>query len=262
MFRQPKNHILPLSSLLLNLVKRRQYSYPIFSNFYLTLQDLSNEEPIPRLKKIHTRAEVKKFCSGLEEKLIVEKKIDGVSCYLVYRKGYLVKATTKYGWSIMGIVRTVKSIPKRIDRSFSGGVRGELYITKRKFISLNRQRIDKGLHVYKSPITAIMNSGKIRNNKVEFHGFLLNTQTHLRTQLAIMRELKQLGINGRGKNFHKSFELPQDFDALCRYVQTIEERRNEFASNIDGLVIKANLLTSQRIERKVVAFKYDSMSLK
>jgi DNA ligase (NAD+) len=242
------------------MVKRRPCSYSILAKFALTIQDLGEDEPIPRLKKIKTKSELASFCSKLSGKVVVEKKIDGISCHLIYRKGRLIKANTKYGWNVMRIIRDMRSIPKRVDKSFTGSVRGELFISKQKFILFNKQRAEKKLRIYRSPIQAIMGLSKTNHNlykdKIEFHGFLINTQTYFETQLDVMRKIKELGINKNIPNFHKSFNLPEDFNALYKYVKNSQERRDEFLVNIDGLVVKANELTSQRLERKVVAFKY------
>lgn len=254
MFRQPRIHI-PFHPLLLT-EPRRRYT-PLF---------LANEEPMPKLKKIRTEQEMWKFCSGLNGIVVVEKKLDGISCYLFYNRGQLVKATTKRGWNVMRIIGKIGSIPKQVDRFFTGGVRGELYMTKAGFEICNEERARNGLRVYKSPTAAI--SGLVKSNQnfqqktIEFHGFLINGWIPLETQTGTIRKLEQLGINRWKDRFYAAFNLPKDFYALCRYVQNSQERRDEFDSYIDGLVIKANLLSEQRAEKKVVAYKYGSIDLK
>lgn len=79
---------------------------------------------------------------GLEdESIVIEPKIDGLSCSLLYEKGKLVRIATRgdgyIGQNITHIVNFVKSIPKKITYQELGTkeVRGELYLPKKTNLS-------------------------------------------------------------------------------------------------------------------------------
>jgi NAD-dependent DNA ligase len=246
MFRQPKL-LIPFHSLLTNQLRKS-----LFLNY---------QEPLPKLKKIRTQQALWRFCSDLEGRVIVEKKLDGISCYLVYYRGQLIKANTKNGLNILRIIKRIGSIPNQVDRFFTGGVRGELYMTKKGFELYNGERKRERLKAHKSSITAIMSLIKSNNSFnqkcIEFHGFFINGWVHLETQMDTIKMLERLGINRRKEKFFGAFNLPNDFISLCRYVENIQLRKDEFDSNIDGLVLKADVLSIQRTTKGMVAFKYD-----
>jgi NAD-dependent DNA ligase len=160
----------------------------------------------------------------------------------------------------MRIVKRISSVPKQVDRFFTGGVRGELYMTKTGFELHNKERTNRGLRIHKNSTLILTNlarrDGFFCPESVEFHGFLINGWIHLDTQMETIRKLEKLGINRRKDGFLKVFYMPDDYRRLCKYVMNQQMRRDEFESNIDGLVIKANLLTTQKTGKKIVAFKY------
>jgi DNA ligase (NAD+) len=245
------------------MIRKREDSYSLFCDYLLTIQEFNREDPIPRLKKIDKQSEVSKFLSGFYGKIIAEKKIDGVSCYLTYKDGVLIRATTKKDLNITRIIKSSKLIPKKIDKSFTGGIRGELFISKKKFIQINEEQKSKNLKEYKSPLTALVgiigSNEKRTQDKLDFQGYLINSQDPLRTQLTVLRKLRSLGINKRTKNFYKTFTIPNDIQKIQKYISNRKKREDEYLANIDGLVIKANMLTTQRLEKKSIAFKYHSI---
>ena len=96
---------------------------------------------------------IKKFLNyKKDEKLeyLCEPKIDGLSINLLYKKGLLVKASTrgdgKIGENVTNNVLTIKNIPhqlKGLNVLEEIEIRGEIFLTKEDFIKFNSKLIGK-----------------------------------------------------------------------------------------------------------------------
>ena len=79
--------------------------------------------------------------------MVVEAKIDGVSCSLTYLDGKLVQAASrgdgKTGEDITANVRTIQNIPHELPEAPNGilEIRGEVYLDKKDLEKLNAQQI-------------------------------------------------------------------------------------------------------------------------
>jgi DNA ligase (NAD+) len=254
------NRIPPLSMILLKMVKRRKESYAVLQQFILTLPKFEDRDSFTHMRKVQRVGKIRDFFSHFSGEVVVEKKIDGISCLLTYRRGRLLKGVTKRGLNVTRLVRRIDAIPKETDGSFTGEIRGELYLPKSQFIQSNRGRRALGLHAHKthlSALVALMNSNhNMYRDKIRFQGFLINTTPLPKTQIEVLKKIKSLGINRNLKNFQRTFVIPRDKKDLYEYIRDKRNRKEEFAAEIDGLVIKANALAPQRIERKIIAFKY------
>ena len=66
--------------------------------------------------------------------MVLESKIDGVSCSLTYKDGILVNAATrgdgKTGEEVTANIKTIKTIPHKLKKSVQGilEIRGEIFI--------------------------------------------------------------------------------------------------------------------------------------
>lgn len=77
--------------------------------------------------------------------MVLEAKIDGVSCSLTYENGVLTTAASrgdgKTGEDITANVLTIKGIPHRLPNAPAGilEVRGEIYLNKADLAALNEK---------------------------------------------------------------------------------------------------------------------------
>ena len=83
----------------------------------------------------------------IQPKYICEPKIDGLAISLHYSDGELVAAATRgdgyIGELVTKNVRQIQSIPKQIEDKRKLEVRGEIFITKKDFETLNQEIIDQ-----------------------------------------------------------------------------------------------------------------------
>ena len=113
----------------------------------LSLSNVFNEEEIrqfdDRIKK-----------EGINPIYVAELKIDGLSVSLNYRNGKLVSAATRgdgvVGEDITNNVKTIKTVPLTINKPLDIEVRGEIYISKKRFEEINADRRAKGLEEFQN----------------------------------------------------------------------------------------------------------------
>jgi len=86
--------------------------------------------------------------------IVAELKIDGVSISLTYREGRLLTGITRgdgqTGDIVTGNVRTVRSVPLRIESGFDMDVRGEVWVPRSRLAALNRDRVAAGEEPFKN----------------------------------------------------------------------------------------------------------------
>ena len=97
---------------------------------------------------------VKKVEKDLEERDVefsLEMKIDGLSMSLIYEDGILQSCSTRgdgtIGEDVTVNVLTIPSIPTRIDAKGHIEIRGEVYMPKKSFLELNKER-EKMVNLY------------------------------------------------------------------------------------------------------------------
>ncbi len=102
---------------------------------------------------------------------VCELKFDGTAIGLTYENGVFVRAVTR-GDGIMGDdvsdnVRTIKSIPLKLhgtDYPQEFEIRGEIFMPRKVFDELNKQRIEAGEEPYINPRNTAAGSLKLQNS--------------------------------------------------------------------------------------------------
>ena len=215
-----------------------------------------------------------------EVSYVVEPKLDGVAVELIYEMGLLVAGATRgdgiTGEDVTAAVRTLKSIPLRLDRKglFADAseleVRGEIFMNRADFDKLNRTREDAGLAVFANPRNA--SAGSIRQldpritakRRLRFtaHGIGRAEGATPRTHFEILEGLHALGLSAN-----------LEYTRVCRSVEEVlaqfsrlREIREDLPYEIDGAVAKVNFLEHQaalgvtaRSPRWAVAFKFQPL---
>ena len=200
----------------------------------------------------------------------VEPKVDGLSVALEYENGLFVRGATRgdgqVGEDVTENLRTVKSIPLRIpDAPSQLIVRGEVYMPKKVFHTLNEERERRGEALFANPRNAAAGSLRQLDPKVAASRKLdiavFNVQwaegETFRTHLEALDYLKS-------KNFKviPHYSAATIEEAVDR-VAAIGEGREEFPFDIDGAVIKVNDLAQRetlgstaKFPRWAAAYKY------
>ena len=93
-----------------------------------------------------------------------ELKIDGLHIVLTYEKGVLVRAATrgdgKVGEDVTHAIRTIKSVPEKLNRPVDLIAEGEVFMTRSGLVALNKERARDGQPLFANPRNAA--AGSIR----------------------------------------------------------------------------------------------------
>ncbi|OGS16966.1 MAG: hypothetical protein A2234_01135 [Elusimicrobia bacterium RIFOXYA2_FULL_58_8] len=221
----------------------------------------------------HTR--VAKGLKGESFELVVEAKIDGLSCSIEYEKGRLARASTRgdgeTGEDVTANVRTIKAVSLKLDLSRPPSVfeaRGEVYMDKADFAGLRAAALAAGEEPFVNPRNAAAGSlrqkdpGVTARRRLKFiahsYGYLegmVEPDSHWE-YLNICRALGfQISTLG-GRTCRGAEEVLAFYDEYA-------ERRFNLPYEIDGLVIKVNSRRQQKLlgftsksPRWAIAFKY------
>ncbi len=217
-------------------------------------------------------ARVKKFLNMSEPLAIVaEPKIDGLSCTLRYEHGKLVVAATRgdgaEGEDITENVRTIRDVPHIIQNAPDVlEVRGEIYIRKDEFITLNQSQELKGEKVFANPRNAAAGSVRQLDSKItasrplRFFGYALGEVSApiADTQDGIRQTLKSYGFAQA-----EPIAVCHDVNDLIVYYHRVEIERPDLPYDIDGVVYKVDRLDLQerlgfvaRAPRWAIAHKF------
>ncbi len=181
-------------------------------------------------------------CDGFS----VECKIDGLSVSLVYDNGELVMGSTRgdgeIGENVTENVKTIPTIPLRIDYKGHLEVRGEVFMPRESFEKLNKAREAKGEALFKNPRNAAAGSLRQLDSKITAERrldiFIFNIQecdTAFKTHSEGLNFLKSLGFK-----VIPYLSVLNNCDEITAKIEDIGTKRNGLPFDIDGVVIKVN----------------------
>jgi len=233
------------------------------------VQVISLDNSYDRQDLIEFDRRVRGGIGGAEPEYVVEPKIDGLSVVLQYRDGKLIQGATRgdgvIGEDITRNLKTVKTIPLKIHEKSEMDFRGEVYISKKGFVNLNRMQEVTGGIIFANPRNAAAGSLRQLDPKVTASRpldiFMFNIQfsegplftTHVET----LEFLKSQG-------FHISdYTFCANIDEVLAQIPIWEEKRKSLEYDIDGLVIKVNDLAQRSLlgekaksPRWAIAYKF------
>ncbi len=181
---------------------------------------------------------------------VCELKIDGLAISLVYKDGKLDYAATRgdgvFGENVTNNVLTIMSIPALIDVKLPIEVRGEIFISKEVFTSLNKAREKNGEALLANPRNAAAGSIRQLDSKVAasrkldalLYYFVNARELGFEKHSHALEYIKNLGFKTNKDN-----KLCNGIDEVISFVKEYTEKRHELAYEIDGIVIKVNDLT-------------------
>ncbi len=176
---------------------------------------------------------------------ICELKIDGFKIVLTYDKGLLVQAATRgdgeIGEDVTANIRTIESIPLRLNRSVSVIVEGEIWLSKKELDRINKERSRAGEPLYANPRN--LAAGTIRqldprvaaSRRLDCFVYdLVKADFPLpEDQLAELKLLSELGFK-----VNKNFEKVAGVSEVMNYWQRWQKKAKSEAYWIDGVVLK------------------------
>ena len=230
----------------------------------LSFDDIFNEDEI---KEFDER--IKKTVSNPTYTL--EPKMDGLSGSLIYEDGVLVRAATRgdgvVGEDITLNVKTIRSVPLRLNKNINIEVRGEIYMSKESFNKNNLEREKEGLQLFANPRNAAAGSIRQLDSKIaakrglDFIAYFLPNPSdyNIKTQSESISFLNDLGF----KTNIKLNGFAHNYKEIWNYIEDLRSKRKDLAFPIDGVVLKVDSLkdeeelgTTSRVPRWGIAYKF------
>ncbi|MCM3226110.1 NAD-dependent DNA ligase LigA [Terribacillus saccharophilus] len=231
----------------------------------LSLGNAFNEEDL--------RSFDKRVRNGLETddySYICELKIDGLAVSLRYENGEFVQGATRgdgtTGEDITQNLRTIRSIPLRINLEEAIEVRGEAFMPQKSFAALNAQKEENGEAPFANPRNAAAGSlrqldpkiAASRNLDVFLYGSGLWETNNLDSHSGLLDYLEQLSFKT-----NKERRRCRTIEEVLAYVEEWSAKRRELSYEIDGIVIKVDKREQQdelgftaRTPRWAIAYKF------
>ena len=258
----------------------------IGNNLQKGFQQIEHTQPMLSLDNCFNRKDILKFDSNIKKlcqhnqiEYVVEPKIDGLAIELIYKNGKFVLASTRgngyIGEDVTMNVKTIPSVPLTLRQLQNGPmpeyleVRGEIYMDKNTFQTLNKKRKEQGLPLFANPRNAAAGSVRQLDPKITAErslnifcygiGKVSNGLDSIKTYYELILWLQQLGLRVN----IRYLAICKNINEVIEYCNHLEKIRNELPYEIDGAVIKVNNLGLQkklgvktRSPRWAIAYKF------
>jgi len=206
--------------------------------------------------------EARDFCDKMSSEVgdpmySVEPKIDGLSVSLVYENGELVRGATRgngsVGEDVTQNIKTIQSIPLRLPEPLTLTVRGEVYMPRAVFETINAEREREGKPLMANPRNAAAGSLRQLDPNVaaqrKLDIFVFNFQegelymdgSTATTHTETLDRLSALGFKVLAMR-----TVANNYDEVEAHINKIGASREELAYDIDGVVIKLDRLDDRK----------------
>ena len=240
-----------------------------------TFGEVTHAVPLMSLQDVFSMEELEDFLNRTKEALpnaaySVEPKIDGLSVALEYEDGRFVRGATRgdgvVGEDVTENLKTIRSIPMTLENAPARLiVRGEVYMPKKTFRTLNAALEENGEKTFANPRNAAAGSLRQKDPKVtakrKLDILVFNVQlaegvtftSHCET-LEYLKSLRFKVIP------YKKLSAPKKIE---EEILRINEEREKLPCDIDGGVVKLDDLAQRELlgatakfPRWAVAYKY------
>jgi len=243
--------------------------------------EVKHEVPMLSLENAFDEEEMTAFDRRVRERLgheeveyIAETKLDGLAISLLYRAGRLVRAATRgdgsSGEDVSQNVRTIKSIPlslrgKHIPELIE--IRGEVFMTSKGFLRLNRAQQELGEKIFANPRNAAAGSLRQLDPKItarrplSFYAYGMgqcSNDYQVATHAELLTDIKNWGVPASPET-----KTVNGLKGCLQYYRNIQNRRQDLPYEIDGVVFKVNDRNLQdqlgfvsRAPRWAIAYKF------
>lgn len=235
-----------------------------------------HQRPMLSLDNCYSEDELKGFEERIRRILpdeqisyMAELKIDGIGISIRYRDGKFLQAVTRgdgvRGDDVTVNVKTIKSIPLKIEMLHPLEVRGEIFLPFRSFEKINAEREKNGESSFANPRNAAAGSIRLLDPRavasraldVFLYSLFIDGQ-ELDSQSQILETLKKQGFRTNPHSRHCS-SLHEVMDFWYEWT----EKRDLLDYDVDGIVLKLNSVDQQKqlgstskFPRWAVSFKF------
>lgn len=230
-------------------------------------EKVTHRVPLNSLTDVFSFEELEEYLKSAEAQLreanitpewSVEPKIDGLSVALTYADGVFVRGATRgdgnVGEDVTQNIRTIFSLPMTLPEPLNITIRGEVYMPRAVFESINAKREAAGQTLMANPRNAAAGSLRQLDPKIaaerRLDVFIFNLQegslwadghepvSHAGT----LDRLCELGLPVIGERI-----IARTHEEIFSHIGRLGELRDGLAYDIDGVVIKLDSLAGRRV---------------
>ncbi len=237
--------------------------------------------PMLSLANTYTKEELADFDERVRKNLgeesfeyICELKFDGVALSITYENGVLVQGATrgdgKQGDDITANVKTIRSLPLKVNRNRTFEVRGEGFMPRKEFERINRERAKAGDEQLANPRNSASGTFKMQDSAVvasrnlDCYIYSYNDeQNDFSSHEESLNVLKELGFK-----VSEGFKRCTTLEQVYEFIEGWEQKRFDLPLDTDGIVIKVNRIdqqgrlgTTAKSPRWAISFKYKAENL-
>lgn len=220
---------------------------------------VAHDTPMLSLANAFNQEDLADFDRRIRDKVgddiayMCELKIDGLAVSLQYENGKYKQGATRgdgtIGEDITANLRTIRSIPMKLQKDYSIEVRGEAFMPKRSFQKLNEIREEEGQMLFANPRNAAAGSlrqldtkiAASRNLDIFLYAVADFGEMGVETHSAGLDMLETLGLK-----VNKERRLCNSLEEVYAYIEEFFFFKQKTAYDIDGIVLKLNNLEQQR----------------
>jgi len=204
---------------------------------------------------------------------LCELKVDGLAVNLLYEDGSLTRALTRgngaTGEDVTLNVMTIRNVPHKLNGANIPAlieVRGEIFFPLAAFAELNNSLEELGKPLFANPRNAAAGSLRQKDPRVSaqrplsfvVHGVGKCEGVEFESQSKAYEALRKWGLP-----ISERYQVCDSRDEILKFIAHYEVHRHDVEHEIDGVVIKINLLeqqrtlgTTSRAPKWAIAFKY------
>jgi DNA ligase (NAD+) len=231
--------------------KSVKHTYPMLSlgNSY------SVEDMIDFDRKIFEGLQIQQNdLSANKVQYVCELKFDGLSIGLTYKNGELQQAVTRgdgvQGDDVTNNAKTIRSIPLKLQGNYPNlfEIRGEIYLPKKVFEAINKEREEIGDEPLANPRNAASGTMKMQDSKVVALRKLDCTLYHiLGDEVPHQSHYDNIqAATNWGFKISKHTKLCNNIGEVLNFINYWDEHRHNLPFEIDGIVIKVNDYKQQK----------------
>lgn len=212
---------------------------------------ISHNSPMMSLSNVFNYEELTTFINRLNKdyqdlNFVTELKIDGLAVSIKYEKGILINAATRgdgiIGEDITLNVKTIKSLPLKLNEPVDITVRGEIFMPQKSFIKINEERFKNNEKLFANPrnaaagtIRQLDSSVVAKRNLDIFLYTIVDAKNYADSQIGVLKYLEKLGFK-----VNQYYHLTNNLDELINKINEYDEIRKTLPFDTDGVVIKVN----------------------
>jgi DNA ligase (NAD+) len=224
-------------------------------------KQIEHTYPMLSLGNTYNYEELKDFDNRIKKVLnepfiyVCELKYDGTSINLSYENGKLKYAITRgdgtKGDDVTENVKTIKSIPltlKGNNYPNKFDIRGEIFISHKGFLQMNKEREEDGEPLFANPRNAASGSLKIQNSSIVakrpldcFLYYIIGEDLPSDSHYENLKIAKDWRFK-----IPDNLQLCKDIDEVMDFINKWDTERYNLDFDIDGIVLKVDSISQQK----------------